>query len=610
MMKMILFGMVHSAGASGASRKLKVAKRRSGLLANLMLLFLGVSVIPSILIGALSYWLSYNVLWENTVHSTTQLVEQITRSIDNMFNESANLLRIGEESSVEKFLTGDNNQYKNAKNILSMFEIYHNNMNFSDSINNIYIVGRNGKLISERYGITTGEENLSEVKLDDFFIYSKQTVVTTGNINPSRRYEGRRFIYIGIPLSVKPLRESYGAAILELKTSGLSDFCGSVDIAGTGFFTVFDGDGQMLYSKDSVANGNNTELFQRICQEPSNTFTTDIGGERTLVVFATVPKTTWKLTGQVRIQDLMRSATIIKQSLFPALGFLMICSAGLYLYFSGRLIYPLRKLRAVMQMATLGDMNARFESKVNNEISDVGTSFNLMIQKLDRMARQDLKRQANLQKAALDLLQAQINPHFLYNTLDTIVWQARASNTGIVIETVEALASFYRTTLSNGESWILVSDEIKTLQSYLFIQKARYHDIVTYHFDVETVLFSQIMLKLTLQPIVENAIYHGLKPMRGKGNVWIKGREDGDYMVFDVRDDGIGMERATLERLQGALSRSEATFRAQRNGGFGLENVNARIRLYYGSDCGLTLVSDPDKGTIVTVTLRKDAAHV
>ena len=201
-------------------------------------------------------------------------------------------------------------------------------------------------------------------------------------------------------------------------------------------------------------------------------------------------------------------------------------------------------------------------------------------------------------------MQAQINPHFLYNTLDAIIWQAEAGHSDEVISLTRAMSDFFRISLSSGEDWIPVHQELKHLAGYLSIQQTRYRDILTSEIDVDESLYDAYVLKLLLQPLVENALYHGIKFKRGGGRIVVKGRKDGEYMVFSVSDTGKGMSPEHLEELVRCLRENKPmTGAGQVSGssGFGMGNVDQRIRLYYNQPRGLEIESG-EGGT--TVSLR------
>jgi len=279
---------------------------------------------------------------------------------------------------------------------------------------------------------------------------------------------------------------------------------------------------------------------------------------------------------------------------FSALAAWLI-SASVYL--------PIKKLHDVTTTIAEQDLRALVTRENVNEITELGLSFNMMIGKIRELLAAQVKEQEALQKAELKALQAQINPHFLYNTLDTIVWMAETNKTDQVIEIVRALSSFFRIALSKGKDWISIQQEIEHVRSYLHIQKIRYHDILDYEIDVDDAVIDGAILKLTLQPLVENALYHGIKQKRNGGAIRVKARrKDGDQVLIEVQDNGVGCTPYKLAQIRERLEDQSYEI-TQEDQGFGLANVNKRIKLYYGSQYGLAIESQYQQGTRVTVTI-------
>jgi two-component system sensor histidine kinase YesM len=226
-----------------------------------------------------------------------------------------------------------------------------------------------------------------------------------------------------------------------------------------------------------------------------------------------------------------------------------------------------------------------------------------MIGRIRELLNAKVKEQESLKKAELKVLQAQINPHFLYNTLDTIVWMAEASKTDQVIELVRALSSFFRISLSKGKDWISIRQEIEHVRSYLAIQKMRYRDILDYKIEVDEDLLDGTILKLTLQPLVENALYHGIKNKRNGGTIVVRAQRVGtDLVRLEVQDDGVGFTPFKLAQIRTMLDDDSSEI-SLKEGGFGLENVNKRIKLYYGKQYGLYVHSEYLGGTQVVVRI-------
>lgn len=266
---------------------------------------------------------------------------------------------------------------------------------------------------------------------------------------------------------------------------------------------------------------------------------------------------------------------------------------------------PIKKLHDVTTTIAENDLQVLVTSENANEIAELGLSFNVMIGKIRELLDSKVKEQENLKKAEFRALQAQINPHFLYNTLDTIIWMAEAKKNDQVIEIVSALSSFFRVSLSKGKDWITIQEEIERTGSYLTIQKMRYRDILDYTIEADERVLKSTTLKLILQPLVENAIYHGIKNKRKGGTVTVRVYQQGqDKIIFEVEDNGIGMTAYKLSSIQAKLDGNayEIEHDDGKNG-FGLENVNQRVKLYYGKEYGLSLQSDYHQGTRVTLMI-------
>ena len=265
---------------------------------------------------------------------------------------------------------------------------------------------------------------------------------------------------------------------------------------------------------------------------------------------------------------------------------------------------PIVQLQGTTARLASGDLSARAEQTDMAELMELTESVNVMADRLQDLIRQNRIEQENLKKAEMRTLQAQINPHFLYNTLDTILWQAEDENSAEVIRLTKALSDFFRISLSSGRDWITVEQELRHLTGYLSIQKTRYRDVLNYEIDVEPEILPCPMLKLLLQPLVENAIYHGIKEHRGGGTITVSGKKTGNFLDFSVRDTGSGMTEEQLTAVRRSLAEGTdmphgQEFPGYSGSGFGLNNVDQRIRLYYGQETGLSIESGPN-GTIVS----------
>ena len=257
---------------------------------------------------------------------------------------------------------------------------------------------------------------------------------------------------------------------------------------------------------------------------------------------------------------------------------------------------PIARLERFAGALAGGDLQARAPETPVTELHELTQSLNTMAGRLQDLIDENRREQENLKKSELRALQAQINPHFLYNTLDAIVWLAEAGQSGEVIHITRALSDFFRISLSQGKDWIPLSEEIKHLTGYLTIQKIRYRDILDYEIDIPEELGNIQVLKLLLQPLVENAIYHGVKHRRGRGLIQVTGRAGDGWLVLSVRDNGAGMSAQRLAEVRAGLAAERGE-----SAGYGLFNVNKRIQLYYNQAQGVEIESAEGVGTLVSL---------
>ncbi len=283
---------------------------------------------------------------------------------------------------------------------------------------------------------------------------------------------------------------------------------------------------------------------------------------------------------------------------FSAVAFSVVAAWSL----SKSIYTPIKKLHDVTTTITKNDLQALMTSDNVDEITELGMSFNIMIGKIKELLDSKIKEQESLKKAELRALQAQINPHFLYNTLDTIIWMAESKQTDQVVQIVTALSSFFRISLSKGMDWITIGEELERIRSYLTIQQMRYRDILNFRIEADELVIENTILKLVLQPLVENALYHGIKNKRQGGTIIVRAKPRGNNEVqLEVEDDGIGFTPEKLAKLRAELEDDTGDIKLE--SGFGIGNVNKRIRLYYGKPYGLTVESEYTTGTRVTLVI-------
>lgn len=260
---------------------------------------------------------------------------------------------------------------------------------------------------------------------------------------------------------------------------------------------------------------------------------------------------------------------------------------------------PFKELSQVTDEIAKGNLSVRANVNTGVEATALSNSMNTMIDKINELLEQVTTEQIRLRKAEFELLQAQINPHFLYNTLDAIIWLAEAGEQKRVVGMVRNLSDFFRTSLNQGKDINSIKEEMLHVKSYLEIQHVRYQDILSYDIEVPEALYINSIPKITIQPLVENALYHGIKNKRGMGHISIRGEAGEKDFTITVTDDGIGIDETRLRQVQSGIQNKVLTGKDF----YGLYNVCERIRLNFGEEYGIFIESVYGEGTSVRVIL-------
>ena len=263
------------------------------------------------------------------------------------------------------------------------------------------------------------------------------------------------------------------------------------------------------------------------------------------------------------------------------------------------MLRPIQVLAQAAGRISEGDLDARADVDSRDEIAVLADRFNDMAGNIQTLVVKVREDEQKMRKADLRLLQEQINPHFLYNTLDNIVWLIEGNEPDEAVEMVVTLSEFFRLVLSKGKEFITIRQEEQHISSYLQIQGKRYHDILDYHIYIDPEIYEYQIPKLTLQPLVENALYHGIKYKRSRGMIEITGTKEGENLYLTVADDGVGMDEDELKKLEKEISRPCK----ETESGFGLANVNERIRMYFGSEYGMKIWSEKGSGPRITIEI-------
>ena len=394
---------------------------------------------------------------------------------------------------------------------------------------------------------------------------------------------------------------SGGILLVDMNFSGIRQLFTEINNEGKGYVYLIGSDGEIIYhpKQNLIFSGIKEENNQIASTYEDGVHNEEFLGEKRVVVVKTVGYTGWKIVSVVSraslFQDLRQTRMVALLNLTIAV-FLMIFVNQ---YVAVRITDPLQKLEKSIQGIEMRRQPIVYIGG-SPEIQHLGITIRFMVVELQALTDKMVKEQEEKRKNELDALQSQINPHFLYNTLDSIMWMIESERYEDAISMVQALGKLLRISLSKGKNIISVRDELQHARSYLAIQKYRYKNKFESFFEVEPGIEEYKTIKLVIQPLIENAIYYGMEYMDGEGELYIRAYTKDADLYLEVEDNGPGMPE---EQVKNLLTSGETA--RQRGSGIGLKNVNQRIQLYFGDAYGLEIESEPDEGTTVRIHLPK-----
>lgn len=397
-----------------------------------------------------------------------------------------------------------------------------------------------------------------------------------------------------------------GVILLDFNTNNLQEYLNEISTLDGGRICILNPSGDFICEQPATDRNTitlrDTEteqlLINKIGERTQGSTLFEIAGEKYQIVYQTIENSGW-LVLAIAPYNIYQKSTIEN---IQITGYIFLLLMVIILWGLNRIltktISPVKKLQETVDAADAGNLHIRASVESQDEIGELAESFNAMMDRINLLKEQVIKEQESKRTMELQALQAQINPHFLYNTLDAIIWMAETEDKRIVPMT-EALANLFRISLNKGEEIITLHGEIEHTKNYLMIQSMRYEDKFVYQIEIEEGTETCKIIKLILQPIVENSIYHGIKLKRGKGHITIRAYKKQEKLFLKIIDDGVGM---SVERCKKNLE-TDALITGESGSGIGIKNVNERIKLRYGQMYGLFYESSIGEGTTVTVVL-------
>lgn len=394
-----------------------------------------------------------------------------------------------------------------------------------------------------------------------------------------------------------------GVLLVDMSFGGIEQICKDVDLdAAGGYLYLIDRNGELIYHprQQLLYAGLQEENNAAAAAYQDGAHRETFQGQRRQITVKTVGYTGWKLVGVVPMEDIWDNyGQLVLFFLFIVL-FSVFLLVFVNLRLSEWITAPVKKLDRAVKELEAGGEDVNFDVGGPYEVEHLSRSIHSMVSTLRHLMDDIIQQEAQKRRSELDVLQSQINPHFLYNTLDSVVWMTENGRTEEAVVMVTSLARFFRISLSRGSNIIPIADELDHVRHYLTIQKMRYKNKFTATVTAEDGVDALYTIKLIVQPILENAIYHGMAYADGDGEITVRAFREGGDVRIDVADNGPGMPEEVVERLLDPA----ADCRGGGNGsGIGLRNVHQRIRLTFGAPYGLSIHSEPDAGTFVRILL-------
>ncbi len=392
---------------------------------------------------------------------------------------------------------------------------------------------------------------------------------------------------------------SSGVLLVDMNFSGIEQICKNVEVSKNGYVYLIDRDGEIIYHPRQqliYSNLINENTYEATKYEDGN-YIESFEGNKRLVTVKTVGYTGWKLVAISPMSDIIADYNELRVFAIFIMLFAIFILISINMFVSSRIANPIRALEKSVKELEDGVGKLNIPEKGSYEIQHLGKAIKSMVKQMNHLMDNIMKEQESKRKSELNALQAQINPHFLYNTLDSIIWMIENENYDGAIIMVTALARFFRISLSKGKNVITVKDELEHARNYLTIQNIRYKNKFTYNIEAEEDTLNLTSIKLIIQPLIENAIYHGMEYMSGDGDILVKSYKNGENLYIDIIDNGLGMTQEVADKLL----ISNISNHQKKGSGIGLRNVHERIKLYFGDKYGLEVYSEPDEGTTIRI---------
>ena len=389
-----------------------------------------------------------------------------------------------------------------------------------------------------------------------------------------------------------------GTIRLSINTEALTQIQKNIDFASEGKVLILDEKNEIVQGQESVLSKKAETLFTQTDGE----FKYEIDGKKYQVVYHVADGTNWKVIGTIPLQEISADVMLIQKQMIKILIIGILLSIAFSMGLSWMFVRPIYHTVSAMNCFSEGDFTVRLEANRKDEFGEMNRVFNETIQKIEELMHEVTNSKLLNKEMEFKALQAQINPHFLYNALDTVNWMAMKEGNLEICDMVSAIADLMRISIGNRQNVFTVQRELKYVKDYLYIQETRYRDRFEVIFDIDDQILQQKIPKLTLQPLVENAIVHSVEVSRGKTVLMISGYVEEDRVIIEIKDNGVGMKPETLAHLFETPDGATKDISVAHTG-LGVYAVQQRLQYFYGEDYGLTAESEYGKGTCIKICI-------
>jgi two-component system sensor histidine kinase YesM len=430
------------------------------------------------------------------------------------------------------------------------------------------------------------------------------------NIHQDRVFNEKEKVMSVFRLIERNQSKSRGIVLFGLRTEFFEQVLNQSLIGENGYLTLISPDG--IYESKTVKKEYELDestlhsLQQENKKSGKFSYKSNVGKDM-IVIYDTLSANDWKIAAVIPKNEILKKVNYIKSFTFLLIILMIICAAFLTNIVGKYISKPFERMAQQMGMVDKENLDFNVQMSGPEEMKILHTGFKELIVRIHNLMEQIRLEQEEKRQLEFAIMHAQINPHFLYNTLYSIKGLCDMGLNKDASQMITALSSFFRIGISKGKEIISIRDELDHIRHYLFIQEMRYGDDFSYEIDVDPEIMSYNIIKLSLQPLIENAIYHGVKQKRGQGKITIRGFQVEDTIHLEVADNGNGIEP---DKLQEILLEIKASFQDKKRFiGIGLKSVNERIKIHFGPDYGLTIASEPGNGTVVSITLPTKDQH-